>query len=295
MSFKIVTDTSSNLPLERLAKEDVAIVPFTYYPKDDSSKQMSCMEIERFDGKAYYGEIRKGHLYNTSQITPQVFFDYLAPFAEAGEDILFVSMSSGISGSYNSSMVAKEMLEEAYPERTFCMVDTRAASLGEGIAVLRAIEYRAQGMTIQECYDALMELRKCIYQIFTVEDLRHLQRTGRLSNAAMIIGTVLRIKPILKGNELGQIINIDKVRGSKQAIKALADKYNALVKNPEGQVVGIAHADNQEHADLLKEMLCEKNPPKEVLTVCYEPVTGAHVGPGTVALFFLGDENVRNN
>lgn len=295
MSFKIVTDTSSNLPLERISEHDVHIVPFTYYPKDNSDNLMHCIDIDSFNGKDYYESIRHGTLYNTSQISPQTFYDYIAPIAREGNDVLFISMSSGISGSFNSAMIAQGMLQEDFPEQTFLMFDTMAASLGEGIAVLKAIEYRDQGMSITECYEALKELRKCTYQVFTVEDLKHLQRTGRLSNAAMIIGTVLHIRPILKGNELGQIVNIAKVRGNKHAIKALADKYNELVKNPENQIVGIAHADNQKDADTLKELICAEKPPKEVLTVCYEPVTGSHVRPSTIALFFLGDPDVRSH
>ena len=295
MSFKILTDTSSNLPLRILKEADVLQVPFSYYPKNDPSRLMQCMDIENFDGKAYYGEIREGTLYNTSQIAPQTYYDAIAPYAEQGMDVLYIGMSSGISGSYHSSEIARGMLEEAYPDRKFYMIDTKAASLGEGIPVLRAIELRRQGKTIDECYKAITELCKHIYQVFTVDDLRHLQRTGRLSTAARILGTLLNIKPILKGNEQGQIVSIEKVRGSARALKALAEKYNTLVRNPEAQIVGIAHADNPEGAAQLADMLRESNPPKEILTVCYEPVTGAHVGPGTVALFFLGDSDVRSH
>ena len=295
MRYKIITDTSSNLPLARLAGEDIDIIPFTYYARDDADHQMSCIDIDAFDGKAYYDAIRKGVRYNTSQITPQTFYDHIAPFARAGQDVLFISMSSGVSGSYSSSLVAKEMLERDFPERSFYMLDTMAASLGEGIAVLKAIEYRAQGMSISENYQALTALCRRICQVFTVEDLRHLQRTGRISNAAAIIGTVLRIQPILKGNERGQIVSVGKVRGGRNAIRALADKYNELARDPQDQIVGIAHADNPEGAEALKALICAQKPPKEVLTVCYEPVTGAHVGSGTIALFFLGDDDVRSH
>lgn len=295
MSFKILTDTSSNLPRRILEAADVAQVPFSYYPREDSSRLMHCMDIENFDGKGYYDGIREGILYNTSQIAPQTYFDAIAPYAEQGMDVLYVGMSSGISGSYHSSVIAKGMLEEAYPDRKFYMIDTKAASLGEGIPVLRAVELRRQGKTIDECYRILTELCEHIYQVFTVDSLLHLQRTGRLSNAARILGTVLNIKPILKGNELGQIVSTEKVRGSARALKALAEKYDALVRNPQEQIVGIAHADNPEGAAQLAALLRENKPPKEILTVCYEPVTGAHVGPGTVALFFLGNSDVRSH
>lgn len=294
MSFQILTDTSSNLPLSRVAEANVQLVPFSYYPKDDESRLMQCTDIEHFDGKAYYDEILDGRLYNTSQIAPQTYFDFIAPYAQQGQDVLYIGMSSGISGSYHSAVIAKSMLEEAYPERKFYMLDTKAASLGEGIVVLKAIELRAQGMDIDACYRELTEMSKRMYQVFTVDNLRHLQRTGRLSNASCIIGTVLHIKPILKGNEEGKIVSTEKVRGSGKALRRLAERYRELVRNPQEQIVGIAHANNPEGAALLAGLIREEAAPKEILTVCYEPVTGAHVGPGTVALFFLGDENVRS-
>lgn len=294
MSYIIATDTSSNLTKEILDKYKIGLVPFTFYPQNQPDKEASVMAIEEFDGSSYYDSIRKGQLYNTSQITPQIFVDEFSKYADQGLDVLFISMSSGISGSYNSSLIAKKQLEETYPDRKFLMFDSLAASLGEGIAVLKAVEYQQQGLSIEDNYNSLLILRKHIYQVFTVEDLKHLKRTGRLSNAELIIGTVLHIRPILKGNDAGKIITTTKVRGNKNAIKTLANKYIELVKNPEEQIVGIAHSDNQEDADLLKSLIMNSKPPKEVLTVCYEPVTGSHVGPSTIALFFLGDEDVRN-
>ncbi len=293
MSFKIVSDTSSNVPMRLLEAEGVKLLPFSYYPKDDENDLRQCIDIDSFNGPEFYEEIRGGRLYNTSQVPPQLYYDQMAEYAREGYDVLYIGMSSGISGSYNSSLIAKDMLEEEFPDRKFLMLDTKAASLGEGIVLLKALELRKQGLSIDECYEKLSYMSKCVYQVFTVDSLRHLQRTGRLSNAAMIIGTVLNIKPILRGNEFGQIINIDKVRGNRKAIQTMAEIYDKLVKNPEEQIVGIAEANNDNDTEYLIELLNKNNPPKEILRVCYEPVTGTHVGPGTVALFFLGDEDVR--
>lgn len=293
MSFKIFTDTSCNIPLKTLEESNIGIIPFTYYPKDGSNQELSCLAIENFDGKKYYDEIRSGKLYNTSQINPQTFYDAIEPFAKEGNDILYIGMSSGISGAYNSSLMAKNMLEENFPERKFLMLDTKAASLGEGLAVFKAVELQNQGLSLDDCYSKLEAFCKCIYQVFTVDNLTHLQRTGRLSNAAAFIGKVLNIKPLLRGNENGQIINFAKIRGSKKAIASIADIYDKLVVDAATQTVCIAESDAPEDTDLLIELLNKNNPPKEILRVCYEPVTGAHVGPGTVALFFLSDENCR--
>ena len=293
MSYAIMSDTSCNVPMRYLSPEDIRLVPFSYYPKDNEAEITHCIDIDTFDGPAYYSVINSGKLYNTSQVTPQDYYETASAYAKQGLDVLYIGMSSGISGSYNSSLIAKQMLEEEFPDRKFLFLDTKAASLGEGIVLLKAIELRKAGVSIEEAFEKLTYMSKCVYQVFTVESLRHLQRTGRLSNAAMIIGNLLHIKPILRGNEFGQIINIDKVRGSKKAIQAMAAKYDELVKDAGDQIVGIAHADNQEDVDYLIELLNANHPPKEILTVMYEPVTGSHVGPGTVALFFVGDEDVR--
>ena len=295
MSFKIFSDTSCNIPMSRLTDAGVDLIPFSFYDREKIEDVKNCIDIDSFDGNSFYTSIRNGKVFNTSQITPQIYYDYMEPVAKEGTDILYVGMSSGISGSYNSSLAAKKMLEEEYPDVKFYFHDTKAASLGEGIAVFKAIELRNQGYTIEETYNYLENMAKNIYQVFTVDDLKSLSRTGRLSNAVAIIGNLLNIKPLLKGNENGQIINFDKVRGSKKAMIALADKYNQLVVNPQEQIVGIAHANNPEDTQFLIDLINKDNPPKEILSVMYEPVTGSHVGPGTVALFFLGDDNVRFN
>lgn len=293
MNFKIITDTSSNLPLSWLEGEDISIVPFTYYFLDNTAEELYCINIEEFDGVNYYNSIQQGRLVNTSQVNPQRYYDAMAPAAAKGQDILYIAMSSGISGAYNSSLTAKAMIEEEYPNCNCYCLDTRAASLGEGLVVLKAIEYRQAGMSLHDCYEKLKSLCDNIYQVFTVDNLKHLQRTGRLSNAAAIIGTMLNIKPLLRGNEKGQIINFAKVRGNKKALMAMADKYDQLVKDASQQTVFIAHSNNPEDTEFLCELLKRNNPPKEIRTVVYEPVTGAHVGPGTVALFFTGDKDVR--
>jgi len=295
LSFKIFSDTSCNIPMSRLTDAGVDLIPFSFYDREKIEDVKNCIDIDSFDGNSFYTSIRNGKVFNTSQITPQIYYDYMEPVAKEGTDILYVGMSSGISGSYNSSLAAKKMLEEEYPDVKFYFHDTKAASLGEGIAVFKAIELRNQGYTIEETYNYLENMAKNIYQVFTVDDLKSLSRTGRLSNAVAIIGNLLNIKPLLKGNENGQIINFDKVRGSKKAMIALADKYNQLVVNPQEQIVGIAHANNPEDTQFLIDLINKDNPPKEILSVMYEPVTGSHVGPGTVALFFLGDDNVRFN
>lgn len=289
--FRIVTDTSSNLPTAYLQAENITVIPFTFHTE---SGEQSCMDTASFDAKAFYTAMRNGEKVTTSQIPPQRFVDNIRPMLENGEDVLFVSMSSGISGSYASSKIAANQLAEEFPERKILTVDTYSASLAEGIVVMRAVECRKEGLSIDETYQILRALRHRIAQIFTVGDLRYLKRTGRLSNLEAAVGTVLQIKPLLKGDPEGKIVCFAKVRGRQRAIEEMAKRYKELVVSPETQTVCISHADCEADAQILASMLRRSKAPKDILIVDYEPVTGSHVGPGALALFFVSDDNVRN-
>ena len=289
--FRIVTDTSSNLPTAYLQAENITVIPFTFHTE---SGEQSCMDTASFDAKAFYTAMRNGEKVTTSQIPPQRFVDNIRPMLENGEDVLFVSMSSGISGSYASSKIAANQLAEEFPERKILTVDTYSASLAEGLVVMRAVECRKEGLSIDETYQILRALRHRIAQIFTVGDLRYLKRTGRLSNLEAAVGTVLQIKPLLKGDPQGKIVCFAKVRGRQRAIEEMAKRYEELVVSPETQTVCISHADCEADAQILASMLRRSKPPKDILIVDYEPVTGSHVGPGALALFFVSDDNVRN-
>jgi len=290
VSFTILTDTSANLPSSYLREHNIGVVPFTYYIKD---KPYSCLDTEGFDAKKFYKAMRMGADIKTSQINLFTYIHFFEPYLENGEDILMICMSSGISGAFRCAELAKIELTRKYPERKIKLVNTYAASLGEGLFVLKAIELRDSGCGLRETFKAIQKEVKRMYQVFTVDDLMYLKKTGRVTGSAAIVGNMLQVKPLLKGNENGEIVFYSKTIGRSRAIDLLARQYNRLVKEPENQVVGIAHADCEEDAKALAELLKQKKPPKEILTVMYEPVTGSHVGPGTLALFFMGDDDVR--
>lgn len=288
--FTIVTDTSANLDSEWLQSRQVAVVAFSYHT---DGQKFSCTDTRAFDSHAYYDAMRGGRRVTTSQVTPQQYIDCMAPLLAGGADILFVGMSSGISGSYASAEAAKKQLSEQFPQRKLRLVDTLGASLGEGLLVMKAAEMRDAGRTLDETADALLALRFSMCQVFTVEDLKHLRATGRLSNVKALVGSLLKIMPLLKGDGEGKIVSFALLHGRRRAVQAMAERYNALVEKPQEQTVGIAHADCPDDAQLLIRLLNEKRPPKEILTVDYEPVTGAHVGPGALALFFFGKDGAR--
>ena len=290
MAFAVLSDTSGNLPLRLSRKYGIDVIPFIYRM---DGKDLCCTDIERFDGARFYKDMKAGKLVTTTQIPPQQYADFFAPYLEKGEDVIFVSMSSGISGSCNSARIAADMLKEDYPERSVAVIDTKGAALGEGLVALRAAELRDRGLSFADAAARLETLSRRMCNVFTVDDLMFLRRGGRLSNLAAIVGTVLGVKPLLKGDEEGRIVAFAKLRGRKNAIEALAERYETLVRQPGEQVVGIVHADCGDDAERLAALLRRNKPPREIVVVGYEPVTGCHVGPGALALFFEGGDEVR--
>ena len=288
--FKIMTDTSANLPTELTEENDIGVIPFPFFV---NGERKTCLDTEGFDGVTFYNAMREGAEVTTSQINPKHYMDFMRPVLMQGKDILFVGMSSGISGSFHCAELAAEELQEDFPERKIRLVDTLGASLGEGLLVLKAVKDKLTGLSLDDIYRKLMDLRHRLCNIFTVDDLKYLRKGGRLSNLSFIVGTILHIKPLLKGNEEGRIVAFAKLRGRKKALEELAARYDEYVVNPEEQTVGIAHADCPEDAQKLIDLLNRNHPPKEILSVCYEPVTGSHVGPGTLALFFEAKAGCR--
>ncbi len=290
MSYAIVTDSTANLSAKQLEENNVIAIPFPYFLNNQEYKYQ---DLESFDAKQYYDAIRSGAKVTTSQINPQGYIDIMQSILESGEDILFIGIASGISGAYASAEMARKQLLEDFPERRIELIDSKGAGLGEGLLVLKAAKCRLNGMELQETAERMRLVRERIYQVFIVDDLAHLRRTGRLSNVSAIVGSVLGIKPLLKGNENGKIVAFEKIRGRKKAIKALAEKYFILAQNPTHQTIGISHADCEEDAKYLASLLQEKLAPKEIILAKHEPATGSHIGPGALALFFEGDNDVR--
>ncbi len=290
MSFAIFTDTSANLPTELTEKYEIGVVPLSYFM---DGEHRECLDTRSFDAEAYYADMKKGAKITTSQINPQKYVDYMEPALKAGKDILFVGMSSGISGSLNSARIAREQLLDNYPEREIAVVDSLGASLGEGLLVLRAQQYQQDGLTASQAAERLEAAKHRMYQLFTVDDLMHLRKGGRLSNAAAAVGTLLQVKPLLKGNDEGKIVSFEKIRGRKAVLNRIVEKYDELIVAPEQQIVGISHCGCPEDAAALAESLKQKHQPKEILIVNHEPVTGSYLGPGALAVYFAGAEDVR--
>lgn len=282
--LQLFTDTSANLPVALTKQHHITVVPFSYTV---DGKETDYPDDVDFDGAAFYGAMRRGAVVKTSMVNPDLMANYFERALSQGDDVLYVGMSGGISGTAHAASLAVEELKEEFPERKVASIDTYAASLGEGLLVVEAARMLENGASFDEIVEKISQRRHVMCQYFTVDDLAYLERGGRVSKAAAIVGTVLKIKPLLRGDEEGKIVLCGKTRGRKQSLASLADFYEKLVAD-KTEEIGIAHADDAECAQFLLDALRKRGFTGDCLTVCYEPVTGCHVGPGTVALFFYG-------
>ena len=283
---QLFTDTSANLPVEIIDEYGIEVVPFSY-----TIDGVEYIPEREFDGKAFYAAMRAGSEVKTSMVNTGTFIERFKTALDAGKDVLYIGMSGGISGTANAALMAKQELDEEYPDRKIIVIDTLAASLGEGLFVIKAAEQLKDGVALDAIEEAIRAQVPSMCQSFTVDDLKYLKNTGRVSGAAAIIGNVLSIHPILIGDYEGKIVVKAKVRGMKRTLDALAERYAELALS-KTETIGIAHADNEEGKAYLVQRLRDKGLTGKCLSVCYEPVTGSHVGPGTVALFFFGTDRM---
>lgn len=281
--IKLLTDSSANLPKELTAKYGITVIPFSVIYENGDCQSAT----EDFDCTDFYAQMRKNEKITTSMINIKTYEGYFEKELISGNDIIYVGMSGGISGAMRAAEQAKNVLAPKYPKNRITVIDTFGASLGEGLLVLDGAKMLSSGVAYEDVTDFILTKRNTLCQYFTVDDLEYLKRGGRIHGATATVGNLLDIKPLLTGDSEGHIVSCGKARGRNKALKELAKKF-ALLAADKGGTVGIAHADDLSSAETLLKMLKEFEFTGECITVCYEPVTGAHVGPGTVALFFNG-------
>ena len=286
MSFIVFADGSSNLPGSLL--DGVTLLPCTYMVEDVLHTYMG--DVDGFDGHEYYDLLRQGKMIKTSLLNSQLFLERFTVAAQDGKDAVYVAMSSGISGTYQAAKIAADEVMEEYPDRTFRIIDSHGCGFGSGLLVVRAAELSAQGMTAAEAADILDEEVPHMCQYFTVDDLNFLKRSGRVSGATAMIGSVLNIKPLLYGTTDGHIVACAKCRGRKKAIEALVQKYVEKAVDPAHHTVCISHGDCVEDAQILADAIQAAAEPAKLVICQHEPFSGAHVGPGMLGLFFYGTE-----
>lgn len=284
MSYKIITDTCCDFPAEMYKELDLEVVSLSVLYKGMNYNEYSEAWLkDLFDG------LREGETTSTSAANPESWAAVIEPVLKDGKDALVLAFSSGLSTTYQSAVIAAQELQEKYPDRKVSVVDTLCASLGQGLLVWYACQKRDEGMSLEEltawCEDNKLNL--CHW--FTVDDLMYLKRGGRVSAATALLGTMLKIKPVLHVDNEGHLINVAKTRGRRASIEALAAKMGDSAIPGANDTVFICHGDCQQDADYLASLVKEKYGVKHVFIYYVGAVIGSHSGPGTLALFFLGD------
>lgn len=286
MSFAVFADGTANLPGKFL--EGIRLLPSEYTM--DGAPRIYAGDIEHFDMKGYYAELKRGAVVKTSLLNTALFLEYFEPLLQEGTDVIYIAMSSGISGTYNAACSAAAQLMEEYPERLVHIVDSHGCGFGNGMLAIRAAQLSRSGIPAAEASRILDDLVPHCCQYFTVDDLNFLKRTGRVSGATAAIGMTLNIKPILYGDHTGHIVSCGICRGRKRAVRKLADKYREKRMDMAAPSVFISHGDCLKDAEELKEMVLAITADAQVTICPHEPFSGAHVGPGMLGLFFLGNE-----
>ncbi|MBS6339845.1 EDD domain protein, DegV family [Eubacterium maltosivorans] len=288
MSFEIVTDSSCNLPEDIIDRYGLHILSLRFLV--GGKEYYSYTKGEITDLAQFYTMMRNKEEITTSQISSDICTRLFESLLQDGKDVLYIGFSSALSGTYQVGYLALEELKKKYPERKIYAVDTLGASLGEGLLVYHAANLREYGKSIEEVNDWLLENRLHLCHWFTVDDLFFLQRGGRVSGTVAIFGTLLNVKPVMHMDNEGRLIFVTKVRGRKRSLDALVERLDQTAINPSEQSIFITHGDCLEDAQYVAKKIEEKYHPKEIVINWVDPVIGAHSGPGTVALFFLGTE-----
>ena len=282
--YWIVTDSAIDMPkgwIER--QENFRILNLSYlmdghtYTSDGSEASI----------RAIYDAMRNGKTLKTSQVTPEMWEATFRTILSEGHDILTVAFSSGLSGTCAAAFMAAEEVRGDYPERKLFVIDSLQASAGEGLMVHYALENRNNGMSIEDNAAWLEQNVQNFVAWFTVDDLMHLHRGGRLSATSAIVGSLVRIKPIMCVDENGKLAVYEKAAGRKRSIRILADKIKADIIEPEKQIVHISHGDCAEEAQMLADMITESLPVQAVRISYVGSVIGAHTGPGVIAVFCM--------
>ena len=286
MSFAVFADGSANLP--GFMQEGIQLLPCEYTV--DGQPETYTGDLDHFDAHTFYEGLRRGRRIQTTLLNTQLFISRFTPVLKKGLDVIYVSMSSGISGTYNAACIAARELREEFSSRFIHIVDSRGCGFGNGLLAVKAAELCRTGKTAQEAAAELDAEVPHICQYFTVDDLNFLKQTGRVSGMTARIGTILNIKPILYGDSTGHIVSCGKTRGRRKSIEALVKKFEEKRLQVEKQLICISHGDCPEDAEYLKNQISKIVPESPITVALHEPFSGAHVGPGMLGLFFRGKE-----
>lgn len=287
--FVITVDSACDCALDVLKKNDVKVIFFKY--SDGSQVYTDTMDQAGY--RKFYQDMKDGKVFKTSQINPQEYYEFFEQFAKRGENVLHISLASGLSNTFNNIFVAMPMLKENYPDFVLKPVDSKLASLGLTQLVDRAVECRDAGWDLEKTYEYVSSLVTHINTYYTTDDLKYFGRGGRLSKVEAFVGNVLHINPILDCLPDGQLRVIAKVRGIKKATKLFYEKIDETLEHPEDQTLYICHADAEERALRIRDTLLSKYKFKDCKIYFMGPIIGSHAGPGLLAAFYFGKPRVK--
>ncbi len=288
MAYRLVTDVCCDLPLDYALAHDLVVLPM-YVEIEGTEYKITVDPADpaAIDSHFFYDKLRKGVPAKTTQITSPRFVEAFEPMLAAGDDVLYLAFSGGLSGTCDSACVARLELMDKYPDRKLVVVDTLCASMGLGLLVHLCALKREDGMGLDALAEYAMGLRQKVHHWVTVDDLSHLRRGGRVSGPMALLGTVLSIKPILRIDQEGHLPAVDKVQGRKRALRYLVDRMEQEAVMPVRDAVFLSHGDAPEDAQAVAAMIKTRLGVDVMLINAISPIIGGHSGPGTIALFFV--------
>lgn len=288
--YVLTCSSTADLPTAFVKEHGIAVLPYQFFMDGKEYYDDQGVSIPT---REFYEKMRAGSMPTTSMVNAERYTEFFTPFLEEGKDILHLEFSSGLSGSYNNALMTAEQLIKKYPGRRVVIVDSLSAARGYGLFVHMVYNKMTEGATLDEAKAYAEELRWKITHWFAVDSLEHLRRGGRVSRASAFLGTMLNIKPVLAFNNEGKIIPVEKIRGRKKSLIALVDKMEEDIDNPDGQIIYVGHGDSPEDAEFVMELIRERFPTiKDVLLNYTGPVIGAHSGPGTLEVHYIGKQRV---
>ncbi|MBE6023840.1 MAG: DegV family protein [Cellulosilyticum sp.] len=287
MEIVIVADSCCDLPYAYVKENPIEIMPMNIIIEDQNKKDNFMITGEY---SAFYQAIREGTMPKTSQINAYEFKEKFSQLIKAGKQVVYIGFSSALSGCINSAKIAVEEIKEEIPTAKIAIIDSKCASMGQGLLIYYAVQQIKQGKTFEEVVTFVEDNKLKINHWFTVSDLNYLFRGGRVSKTAATVGTLLQIKPIMHVDNEGRLTPVEKAKGRKKSLKVLIEKLKEKIIEPEKQIVFISHGDVLEEAEQVKEALLEECHVKEVWINYVGATVGSHSGPGTIAIFFMGEQ-----
>lgn len=284
--FKIITNTTADLPLDYIKANNLGLMVFNYTINNETYTKG-----HELDWKEFYAMMRDGHMPTTSQINPEECKEYFEEYLKESDQLLYICFSTGMSGTYNNACLAAEMVMEEHPGCKIMVVDSKCASLGEGLLVHKAVQLKNAGKSMEETAAWVEENLLHLVHIVTVDDLNHLYRGGRISKTTAVVGSMVGIKPIIHVDNEGRLVSIGKARGRKKSLSSLVDYMEEKIGQyrEDNDIVFISHGDALEDAEFVRDEIKERFGIENFIINNIGPTIGSHAGPGTIALFFMGE------